>query len=113
MNLRTRAALAATGTVALVALVANPAAAFYLSGGCSYRTNTLTVSNYSKGSGQEYHWATRSTLAVARVQVNGVRQASKVEGFVYFSNPTATYPIKATWYDADPDGGVHSCTYWS
>jgi hypothetical protein len=112
-NLRTRTLLAAAGALGAVALVANPAAAFYISGGCSYGPNTLNVTNYSKGSGQEIHWATHSTWNVWKVEVNGVRQASKTEGYVYFANPTASYPVKASWYYPDPDGGTRSCTYWS
>lgn len=115
-NLKTRAVLAAAGAITIVGLVANPAAAFYNSTSCSASGNVATLTNYSKGSGQEYHWSTTSVSGWrggTRIYVNGVQVASggsTTEGFRYYSSATASYTWKFMWWASDPDAGTVSCS---
>lgn len=114
-----RAIAAVLTTIALVVFSANGAWAFYTSGGCGTAAGYLSVSNYSKGTGQEYHWSTHpksSYWNFNKLYFAGsfVSKGSGVrEGYIFRSNPTANYTTTVQFFAADPDGGMIQCSYVS
>lgn len=121
-NLKVRAALAMAGAITIIGLAANPAAAFYATGSCNaYGTfgtkiGTLSFTNYSKGSGQEYHWSVTSVNSywkAARVYVSGAevwRGSAPAQGYKSMPSPTYSYTLKAEWRAADGELGMVSCS---
>jgi hypothetical protein len=113
--------IAAIGVATMVSLGfgVGAANAFYTSGGCGTSVGYLNVSNYSKGSGQEYHWSTHpksSYWSFNKLYFAGsfVSKGSGVrEGYIYRSNPTASYTTTVQFFAADPDGGMIQCSYVS
>jgi len=120
MKIKTRIAAALLAVTAAAGISATPAFAFYKSGGCSTTAGTLTVTNYSKGSGQEYHIYAKVTNTK---QYNGIKiflagsqiatGSGSKELYYYKSNPTASYTTTVYFYDKDPDGGLKQCSYVS
>ena len=118
--MRTRLVATLIATMAILGFTATNAFAFYTSGGCSTTVGTMNVTNYSKGSGQEYHIAARVTdtqnYNLIKIYLAGslARTAyGTAEVFVVKSNPTANYTATAQFYSRDPDGGYRSCSYVS
>lgn len=119
-RIKMRMAAIMLAVVSLVTFSATGAWAFYTSGGCSATGITMNVTNYSKGSGQEYHIYAKSTntsqYRFIKVFLAGSQVASgnySVETYQYKSNPTANYTATAVIYDNDPDGGSRQCSYVS
>lgn len=70
----------------------------------------LRITNYDKGTGQEYHWSMTKSTALwptspYRFYFNGVLKdsAAPFEGYIYVSNKASTNTLMGKWYrSGDP-----------